>query len=403
MRRPAWISDDLMRGIRWAAIAVWAAMFAEYIYERGIPYFRSDLLMWLAIGLFAWSIGKRNVLLVLVDFLPLATVLIVYDELRSLSDSLGMPTWWHPQVDADKWIFFGHEPTVWLQEHILYPKVQWWEALVALCYVSFFFLPYVTAAVLWLRSRRDFYRWTLRFVALSFIGFTFFALTPAAPPWAAAKCTAAQIADHPYNPPCMGFAPSEVPAGGLLGRMHQTHAGASPVVDRLVGRGFSELHLSFASDLIKVGQGGVDLVAAVPSLHAGGIMLFTIFMWRRVNKWWRPFLVLYPMFMAFTLVYTAEHFFADCVAGWVGAALVCVVANRIERWRSASRRADTLASPGKPLGETSHWPATSPATGPQRRSQPEMTPSSTSANGADSSSHPVRSTAAPAARGTTDL
>ena len=75
--------------------------------------------MWLAIGLFAWSIGKRNVLLVLLDFVPFALVLIAYDYLRGISDSLGMPTWWHPQLDVDKFIFFGHEPTVWLQEHIL--------------------------------------------------------------------------------------------------------------------------------------------------------------------------------------------------------------------------------------------------------------------------------------------
>jgi hypothetical protein len=369
LRRPRWLTRDVVRATRWMAISVWVVLLAEYIYERGIPYYRSDLLMWLSIGLFAWSIGKRNVLLVLLDFFPLALVLIAYDYLRGFSDSLGMPTWWHPQIDVDKIVFFGHEPTVWLQEHILYPQVQWWEALVALCYVSFFFLPYVTAAVLWVRSRRDFYRWTLRFVALSFIGFTFFALTPAAPPWAAAKCTARQVANHPYNPPCMGLPPIDVLHGGLLGQMHQTHIGASPVVDRLVGRGFGDLHLSFASDLIKFGQNGVDLVAAVPSLHAGGIMLFTIFMWRRLNKWWRPFLVAYPIFMAFTLVYTAEHFFSDCLAGWLAAVLVCVVGNRIERWRKAARPPDTLETPAKTSVETAECPPT--------RSLPEMTPSST--------------------------
>lgn len=370
IRRPRWLTADVLRWTRWAAITLWIVFFAESIYERGIPYYRSDLLMWLSIGLVAWSIGRRNLFTVVIDFLPFAAVLIVYDWLRGLSDSLGMPTWWHPQVDVDKWLFFGHEPTVWLQEHILYPQVQWWEVLVALCYVSFFFLPYVTAAVLWVRSRNDFYRWSLRFVALSFLGFTFFALTPAAPPWAAAKCTAAQVADHPYDPPCVDVAPLSVPHGGLLGQMHQTHAGSSTVVDRLVGRGFGELHLSFASAVIKAGQGGVDLVAAVPSLHAGGIMLFTIFMWRRVNKWWRPLLVFYPLFMAFTLVYTAEHFFADCLAGWIAAVLVCVVANRIERWRNGTRAPDTLNAPDQPLtGETDPCPPTP--------SLPEMTPSST--------------------------
>jgi membrane-associated phospholipid phosphatase len=141
------------------------------------------------------------------------------------------------------------------------------------------------------------------------------------------------------------------------------------VVDRLVGRGFSDLHMNFASALIKAGQGGVDEVAAVPSLHAGGIMLFSIFMWPRLNKWWRPLLLFYPLFMVFTLVYTAEHYISDCLAGWLAAALVALAARGIERWRKRRRRPDTLESPSETAVETSSCPPT--------RSLPATTPSST--------------------------
>jgi hypothetical protein len=55
------------------------------------------------------------------------------------------------------------------------------------------------AGVMWLRSRNNFYRWSLRFVALSFLAFVFFALTPSGPSWAAARCTAAQVANHPNS------------------------------------------------------------------------------------------------------------------------------------------------------------------------------------------------------------
>jgi hypothetical protein len=137
----------------------------------------------------------------------------------------------------------------------------------------------------------------------------------------------------------------------------------------LVGRGFADLHMSFASALIKAGQGGVDEVAAVPSLHAGGIMLFSIFMWRRLNKWWRPFLVFYPLFMVFTLVFTAEHYISDCLAGWLAAALVSLAAYGIERWRKRRRRPDILEEPTEIPGETSSCPPT--------RSLPATTPSST--------------------------
>jgi membrane-associated phospholipid phosphatase len=253
----------------------------------------------------------------------------------------------------------------------------------------------VTAAVLWLRSRKDFYRWSLRFVALSFVGFGLFALIPAAPPWAAAKCTAAQVAGHPYDPPCLSQ-PDGAYKGNLLGTVTGQHAGVAPYVQRMVGRGFGDLNLRFAAAVIKTGQSRFDVVAAVPSLHAGGIMLFTIFMWPRLNRWWRPVLVAYPLFMAFTLVYSAEHYFTDVLAGWLAAALVCLGANRIERGRKRRTPTDRLDPPSDPpvvIQESEQCPPTSPL--------PETTPSSTSASDADSFFPPARSTAAPARHGTT--
>ncbi|MGH3024972.1 MAG: phosphatase PAP2 family protein, partial [Gaiellaceae bacterium] len=118
-------------------------------------------------------------------------------------------------------------------------------------------------------------------------------------------------------------------------------------------------------------QGAVDLVAAVPSLHLGGTMLFCIFMWRRVRKWLRPLLVAYPIAMTFSLVYTGEHYLSDCVAGALAAALVSFVADRIERRRERARAVDTLADEDQPAPsmESLCPPTTEPPTA--------MTPSST--------------------------
>jgi PAP2 superfamily len=325
------VTPELLRGARWSATACWAVALVATTWRDGIPLFRSDVLLWLSAGLAAASIGRRAIWTVLVDVVPLGLVLVVYDQLRGLSDTMGMPTWWHPQLAVDRALFFGREPTVWLQEHLKYPTVQWWDVVVSLCYVSFFFLPYAVAAVLWLRSRRDFWRWSARFVALSFLGFAFFALTPAAPPWAEALCSPAEVAGHPHAPACMDRLPGTAPHGGLLGPMTTWHPGAHPWVERTAVRGLDVLHLHFARAVITAGQGGVDLVAAVPSLHAGGIVLFVIFMWRRVDRWWRPVLVAYPLLMAFTLVYSAEHFLSDVLAGWLAAAVVALAAAAVER------------------------------------------------------------------------
>jgi hypothetical protein len=279
---------------------------------------------------------------VVLDFVPLAAVLIVYDHLRGIADTVGLPTWWHPQIDVDRVLVLGREPTVFLQEHLKHADVRWYDVAVCACYYTFFFLPYLTAGVLWLRSRTDFYRWSLRFVALSFLGFLFFVLVPAAPPWAAARCTAVEVAGHPSSPACMNASGNAV-AGGILGRYPGGQPGTHHYVERTITRGFSDLHLRVATTLLEEGRVSADAVAAVPSLHLGGTVLFVLFMWSRLNRRWRPLLVAYPLMMTFSLVYTAEHYLADCLAGALLALGVHRAGLLIERRRSRDHAPDTLS------------------------------------------------------------
>jgi membrane-associated phospholipid phosphatase len=346
--RPGWVTPGLLTWFRWASIAGWLVAFEIQVRYYGVPFDREGVLLWIVLGLAAASIGRRALWTVIVDWLPFALVLIAYDYLRGVSDKLGMPTWWTPQLDVDKFLFGGIEPTVWLQERLKYSTARWWDVAVSLTYVSFFVLPYVTAAILWLRSRVEFRRWAVRFVTLSFIGFALFAVIPAAPPWAAAKCSAAEVADHPSNPSCMAANPALVPQGGLLGPVLHPRPGAKPYLERISGRGWSKLHLGVAKSLLDKGQGTVDLVAAVPSLHAGGTLLFAIFLWRRVRVWWKAALVGYVGFMAFALVYAGEHYLSDVLAGWLAAAAVSAAFALFERRRKRAAPLDTLDEPPHP-------------------------------------------------------
>jgi hypothetical protein len=342
---PESVAGKVFRVARWVALATWAVLLVYFWHRDGVPFDREGLLTWVCFGVLAGSVGRHPMALlqVVIDFVPFALVLIAYDYLRGASYQLGMPTWWHPQVDADKFLFFGHEPTVWLQAHLKhpYPNVQWYGVAVTLCYCSFFFLPYIAAGVFWLRDRATFYRWSLRFVSLSFIGFATFALFPAAPPWAAARCSAADVASHPSEPFCMWQeAPGNATAvhGGLLGDMTTHIQGANPWVERISWWGFHDLHLSVAGSLLKEGQAVSDPVAAVPSLHLGGTVLFVLFMWRRVSKWWRPLLAVYPFAMTFSLAYSGEHYVFDCLTGALAAVIVTVVSMRLERWWRRRKR-----------------------------------------------------------------
>jgi hypothetical protein len=181
-----------------------------------------------------------------------------------------------------------------------------------------------------------------------------------------------------------------VPGGGLLGTLANPRSGSSHYVQRISTRGWSELHLGVARSLLDEGQRVIDVVAAVPSLHAGGTLLIVLFLWRRSRVWLRGLLVGYALAMALALVYTAEHYVSDILAGWLCAVLVTVLFGRLEH-RRVHAAADTLGGQTSPTASRMETPCPQTAT----------TPSSISPSDEGSSTHPARSTVAAAQPGTT--
>ncbi|MCZ8378909.1 phosphatase PAP2 family protein [Mycobacterium sp. CPCC 205372] len=323
-----------LRIMRWVAVGVWAAVVVYRTVTDGFAFNRELLLLYIATGLLAASIGRgRRMLYVLRDWLPFAVVLLAYDLSRGAATLVGRPTLWHWPADADRWMFFGTMPTVWLQEQLKQPTPPWWEVILSSVYMSFFILPYVVAAVLWLRNRDEWKAFVRMFVGLNFAALIVYVLVPAAPPWAAARCTPADVSGGPSDPRCMFRSARGVPDGGVLGAMQSSQDGAHPWVERIVGRGWGALDLHSATALLDAGQASVNLVAAIPSLHAGMTAAIAAFLWHRVHRGWRPLLVAYVLVMAFTLVYTAEHYVVDILLGWAFAALVIFALNRFDTWR----------------------------------------------------------------------
>lgn len=331
--------------LRRLAIAVWIGVIVFRTATTGLAFNRELILLYICTGLLAASIGRRQVLLVIRDWLPFALVLVVYDLSRGAADLIGTPTQWAWQPDVDRRMFFGAVPTVWLQERLKMPTPPWWEVVVSTVYMSFFILPYVVAGALWLRDREVWKAFVRRFVVLSFGALAIYAVLPAAPPWAAARCQSADVSGGPADPPCM-FRPGPAADGGLLGPVGAMHDGARDWVERISTRGFNTLHLDVARALLDEGQASVNLVAAIPSLHAGLSVMIAAFLWGRVGRWWRPALAAYVLIMAFALVYSAEHYVVDILLGWALAVLVVLAIRRFERRRSVA------APPGQV-----QWPA----------------------------------------------
>ncbi len=321
-----WASHRRLTLLRRIALTVWVVVVGYRTLTDGFAFNRELLLVYICTGLVAASIGRRQVVYVIRDWLPFAVVLVVYDLSRGAADLIGRPTLWHWQADADRWLFFGVMPTVWLQEQFKQPHPPWWEVVISTTYMSFFILPYVVAGVLWLRNREDWKQFVQMFVALSFSALVIYALMPAAPPWAAARCTAADVASGPSGPACMFRSARDTPDGGILGAMASTQPGAHDWVERISTRGWGVLNLDTARALLDEGQASVNLVAAIPSLHAGLSLAIAMFLWRRVTRRWRPLLVAYVLIMAFTLVYSAEHYVIDILLGWsLAVVLVCLL------------------------------------------------------------------------------
>jgi membrane-associated phospholipid phosphatase len=103
-----------------------------------------------------------------------------------------------------------------------------------------------------------------------------------------------------------------------------------------------------AADLFETGHGLVNLVAAMPSLHAAYPAMLLLFFWAD-GRWWRIGFGLYTLAMGFSLVYGGEHFVLDIVVGWLYAGIAfAIVRVAAPVWRKArARRRD----PGERAGQ----------------------------------------------------
>ena len=290
-------------GLYGVALILWTAAY-------GIPVQRELVILWTCGALACASIGRppREILQLVLDWLPIVAVLWIYDLTRGAADSMGIGVHYHVMIDFDSFVFFGETPTEWLQDRLYEPGVvNWWDVLFTFVYTSYFIVPFALAGWLWARDRLAFQRFTRRLVTLALCGLATYIAFPAAPPWLAGEM-------------------------GLIDEVHRT-----------TGRGWEVVSVGTAS-LFSKGQASSNLVAAVPSLHTAFVTLVALFLWSWVRRrWLRPFLLLYPLLMGLTLMATGEHYFFDVALGWVYAGAVMAAWGWWERRQEAKLPAASLA------------------------------------------------------------
>ena len=206
-----------------------------------------------------------------VSFAPFFLLLLGYFSLKMVADDFSFADVTVTEIiRLEKTLFFGYIPSAVLQ-HAVPSGVR--GIVVALCdalYLSHFVVPVILGIVLWHTKRTQFKVYMTGLVVVSYVGFLLFVLFPVAPPWWATYY------------------------GYLSGDE------AVPLISRV------PMDVMISSP---------NPVAAMPSLHAAYSMYVAasvIFVWGWKKKW----ILLYPLAVAFAVVYLGHHYVVDVLAGW---------------------------------------------------------------------------------------
>jgi membrane-associated phospholipid phosphatase len=206
--------------------------------------------------------------------------LFVYTVLRSFADQTFVPVRTDYVINLDRALFFGNEPTWWLQSRLFDPtRLRLLDWLTVQVHWSYFAVPHLAAALVWVGRRELFPRFVALVLGTFYAGLVLYFLLPTAPPWLAAD-------------------------SGVL-------PGVSRVMD-FVGGQVDPTSYHRLYDAIGV----PNPVAAMPSLHMA--VTFAVFLFARsINRWLGRAMLLYAVVMGFSLVYMGEHYLTDVLAGAV--------------------------------------------------------------------------------------
>lgn len=282
-----------------AAIAIiifvgYMALAIGLYFWRGI-YFRPDT--W-AILLFVGALFLGQWKKFLRDWVPVVMLLFGYEFMRGIAGQMMEAD--HYQgvhvtelLTAEKMLFGGTLPPLWLQDKLFVPGVvHWYDVMAVLIYALHFVFPFVFAFMLWVGSKERFWQFSLTFLLMNYTAFAFYLLYPTASPW---------VADE-------------------WGYIHGIVMPFDQAIHVLVPQASSTFNT------IEIwGKLSGNPVAALPSLHAAYPWLVLLF---AVKFFGRPGLLFlaYNVALWFTVVYLGHHWVVDILAGmaWATACFILV-------------------------------------------------------------------------------
>jgi hypothetical protein len=284
-------------------VAISFVLFWRFI---GLPADPPAVFLWLWAATVAWNIAApaREQLAFPRDWWPILALLLAYGYSRGIADNLGATVHVTTPIRFDEWLGGGTLPTAWMQQHLCGTPctgdqpAHWYDLIASTVYFSHFVVPLGLAAALWVRNRSHWAAYMRRLITLDAAALAIYIVYPMAPPWWASE--------HGYY--------------------------QSRTLGRITHDGWEVLGLNTAKTWLIDGERFSNPVAAMPSLHLATSLLIAMMGIRWLQSRWRWLLLTYPVAMGVTLVYCAEHYIMDLLAGVVLAVIVLAVMAHAESW-----------------------------------------------------------------------
>lgn len=229
----------------------------------------------------------------LLDWSPFLFILISYDFLRGLADSLNTNVNYYFPINFGFSFFSDSLPLgVVLQQKFFNPNnLKWYDYSATILYFLHFALPLTFGFYLWLKNRQYFKQFILGLLILSYSAWITYVIFPVAPPWLANK---------------QGYI-----------------TGISKIMDYTLNAFPEKLSLPTIYHQINPNE-----VAAIPSMHAAYPFLILLYMVKFFGKksYWFS---IYVFSVWISLVYLGEHYAIDVLIGAIYALASFMIANRL--------------------------------------------------------------------------
>jgi membrane-associated phospholipid phosphatase len=206
------------------------------------------------------------------DWVPFVALFLGWEAMRGIAAKDGLAPHVKDMVSIEKFIAFGHIPTVVLQDWVGPGAHMLVGYIATVVYFCHFIFPLAMGMIMWLRNRVQFLRYTSALLGMSLAAFVIYLVFPTAPPWYAQDQGVICCFDHILT--------------------HSLPSAVSPYYQSLNPNHF----------------------AAMPSLHAAFPFLTFLFlrpMFPRAS--WIALAWCFLVF--FSVIFLGEHYLVDVIGG----------------------------------------------------------------------------------------